>query len=679
MARRLTQTAFDYVVIALSPALIMTLVGSLVFFLLAVFYQGNFNVRVHWVMACFVFAEVLIGRISIEEGWERAMPFGIALAIVVSVAVNQFMQVQGTWVDNFSWVINNGLIALIWWCAHRLTWDCTVIDDAEDASGEGLLQIAGLESRLSEAIAETANGKQAVGPGGTTAFDRAVEGTTSRQVPKGFWQRYVEHQHRPHAPGVWVVYFSLAALPLFGIGQWFIPETNVVGRLAAFWLLAIYVASGLGLLLTTSFLGLRRYLRQRRIEMPVTMANLWLSIGTSLIVLLLAFAALLPRPSAEYAISQLPFSLGSPDQRASKMSPTSQEGAEGEQSGSARDTRTEDERETAGEQQQQPSDSGQRADADAKTGPGGTKPQADQTGSARDVSASKSASSTDSKGQSKGGSSKRQDPSQKSDSPTKSSQEQHDSQDQSDQKSDGAQNAEPPNDSQLQQTSSQDAASPRTAEQAGKPAESTSQSAEAAAQDAATSQPDSPSFEPSLPTPELGPVAQLLQWVFYGVVILGAAYGLWRFRAELIQAIRDILAAFGDLFAGLFGGRRAPRAAADERMQAIEFPPAPFASFADPFAARLAEQFSREELVRYSFEAFEAWSREHGSVRKPDITPHELVRDVAKRNPHIAADARTLAELYARAAYADGRVPPDAVDALRHLWQTMRAATPATC
>ena len=87
--RRLHQTLADYVVIAISPALIMALVGSLVFFLLRVFYQGQFQARLHWVMACFVFAAVLIGRISIEEGFERAMPFGVALAIAVGLAANQ--------------------------------------------------------------------------------------------------------------------------------------------------------------------------------------------------------------------------------------------------------------------------------------------------------------------------------------------------------------------------------------------------------------------------------------------------------------------------------------------------------------------------------------------------------------------------------------------------------------
>src|SRR6478672_8014767 len=106
MPRRLHQTMADYVVIAISPALIMALVGSLVFFLLRVFYQGEFQERLHWVMACFVFAAVLIGRISIEEGLERAMMFGAALAVVMGLAANRFMEFHGGWIENFSWLIN---------------------------------------------------------------------------------------------------------------------------------------------------------------------------------------------------------------------------------------------------------------------------------------------------------------------------------------------------------------------------------------------------------------------------------------------------------------------------------------------------------------------------------------------------------------------------------------------
>lgn len=67
---RLQKTLTDYLVIAISPALIMTLVGSLVYFLVAVFYHGGYQGRMEYIFSLFVFAAVLIARISIEEGRE---------------------------------------------------------------------------------------------------------------------------------------------------------------------------------------------------------------------------------------------------------------------------------------------------------------------------------------------------------------------------------------------------------------------------------------------------------------------------------------------------------------------------------------------------------------------------------------------------------------------------------
>ena len=55
-------TLADYMIIAISPALIMALVGSLVFFLIELFYQGQYQSRLQWVFACFVMAAVLIWK-----------------------------------------------------------------------------------------------------------------------------------------------------------------------------------------------------------------------------------------------------------------------------------------------------------------------------------------------------------------------------------------------------------------------------------------------------------------------------------------------------------------------------------------------------------------------------------------------------------------------------------------
>ena len=309
MAKRLHKTMLDYLVIAISPAMIIVLIDSLVLFLVEVFYRGAYQGKLEYVLTLFVIGAVLIGRIAIDEGRERALLFAGPLAIAILLAICRFVEFQGA-LAPFSFFINCGLIALIWWSANKLTWDCTLIDEQEEDSGEGLLETVGLDKPDHEAI------QREIAPASEPA--REIEGTTSRgDGPTSWWDRFIERRRRPHAPGVWVVYFSLAALPLFGLGQLFIPNNATEARQYAFQLLFVYTASGLGLLLSTSFLGLRRYLRQRRQEMPLRMVNLWLGVGVALIVGVMFAALLLPRPNSEYAISDLSIHVGSPEQHSS--------------------------------------------------------------------------------------------------------------------------------------------------------------------------------------------------------------------------------------------------------------------------------------------------------------------------------------------------------------------------
>ena len=52
---------------------------------------------------------------------------------------------EGAGVKEISFLVNIILVGVVWWCANRLTWDCTNVDEDVDMSGEGLLQAAGLE------------------------------------------------------------------------------------------------------------------------------------------------------------------------------------------------------------------------------------------------------------------------------------------------------------------------------------------------------------------------------------------------------------------------------------------------------------------------------------------------------------------------------------------------------
>ena len=122
----------------------------------------------------------------------------------------------------------------------------------------------------------------------------------------------------PHSPGRWVVYFSLAALPLFGVGQMLLPGDAVAARRTGFIFLALYLAAALMLLVTTSFLGLRRYLRQRYLKMPPAIAVAWLKFGVGVAFIVLIGAVFLPRPGANEAWAALRYQIDYQLRRASE-------------------------------------------------------------------------------------------------------------------------------------------------------------------------------------------------------------------------------------------------------------------------------------------------------------------------------------------------------------------------
>ena len=254
-------TATDYIVMALSPALIMALVGSLCYFLINVRSKGEMDGPLCWVMFWFVMSIVLISRVAIEEGKDHAAVLGFALAGVLWLRLAQ---------TSPDYLLGLLLMALIWFCAHKLVWDCTLIDEDADASGQGLLQGPALKLKM--------------------WLPKSQPNLTLK--PK---------RHPSESPGRSVIYFSLAALPLFGLGQVLLPAGATSARRFGFTMLVIYLAAALGLLVTTSFLGLRRYLRQRYLPMPASIAFGWVKFGGGVSLFILIGAMFLPRPGAGVA------------------------------------------------------------------------------------------------------------------------------------------------------------------------------------------------------------------------------------------------------------------------------------------------------------------------------------------------------------------------------------------
>jgi hypothetical protein len=629
--RRPPATLADYVLVGINPALIMVLIDSLVFYLLAIFYGGGYDARVMFIFAMFIMGAVAVCRISMEEGAGYAANFGFPLGLVTLFAINHFGQFSGL-LAPFNLLINAGIIGFIWYLAYQLTWDCTLFDERADTSDQGLLQAAGLEGQAAP------DENAAEDPLDPLLLSRNEE--PQEELPS--WMKWFERSKQPHAHGVWVIYFSLLALPAFGLGQWFLPRES---RLFAFQMLVVYAASALALLLSTSFLGLRRYLRKRRLEMPVEMTANWLGIGGIIIVVVLGVCMLIPRPGAEISVAQLPF----PKMGNDKLTPSpSNVGSDGQKK---------DPNARAGSAEQTKQPGGQNGQA---SGAGNQQGQSGQNSNQQGQQQSQNSNQNNSS------------PQQQNSSGQPNQQKSADNQ-----QSPGGQKSNDPMNKSSGEPGQTNTPNSRNTPPASNPSNPSSKSATTIQNQQAQSSPQqgNPSSSPpaSAPRPSILPpvlgFGSLLNFLMYAAFAAILGFLAWKYRRELAAGWLQLLKELRELWARLFGGGETKESV--EAALAAPAPPRPFAAFSDPFLSGRASGISRLELLRYTFEALQAWGRERGCPRETSETPHEYAQRLASRTPEVAREAAALSDFYGQAAYAGAQVPASIADPLRSLWHKM--------
>lgn len=625
---RPNQTAVDYVTIVLSPMLVMGLVGSLAFFLLEVFYKtdGPWRERLQWILFYFVFGMVLVARISMNgEIASRAPLYGAILGFVTYLGMQAFIEYPPG-VKELSFLVNGILIVVVWWCTNRLVWDCTNVDEETDMSGEGLLQASGLEDKP--------EGKALLGDEEPELLEEdkgGAQGWFER------YRRYKEKKNKKRTLGVWVVYFSMAALPIFGLGQSLIPLTAPERRQFSFWLMTVYIGCGLGLLLTTCFLGLRRYLRQKRLQMPAAMTGAWLAMGGTLLLALLLVGALLPRPAAEYSpLSDLIDPAGSAKRKASRFAAKGDSPGEGEGKPGQ-----------AGKDGKQGNASGK----DGKDGGG-----RDKDGKGQGKGDGKNGDGKDGKGQSGGDKGEKGEKGSGGDK----------------QKGDGGEKQGEKGKSGDQRQADQ--------RQGGR------QDASKAAQAMKEMEKQSGSSSSSSPTNAvqqvLARVGPVLKWIVFAVMVFVVIVALLRgglgFLANFTDWAKNLLKSWQDFWANLFGQKKAEQAEDEEDEPETEAArSAPFSSFGNPFDSGEAARMSARKLIRYTFRAVEAWARDRDLGREDGETAMEFLQRVGDEVPALEAEARRLAELHARAEYGPGGLPASTPDQLRVFWQKLERVAAA--
>lgn len=607
----------DYVAVVIGPVLIMTMVGSLIFFLIDVLYDGKYPERLLHTMFFFTIGAVLVARIGIQFGTTRAMLYVLGLGFATFLAMQAYVEYPTRLMKSIGPVISLGLMAIIWWAANKLTWDCTHLDGEREAGGQGLMAATGLTGS-SDHRTELEDGDEP-----KKKKKKDAEGFV------GWVQQFNEYREarkkKPHTPGTWVIYFGLAAVPIFILGQSLIAADDGKRR---FWTLvemALFVGSGLGLLVTTSLLGLKKYLQDRGARIPGAMTASWLGLGAVLIVTFLVLGALLPRPHSETPLVSLP-KAGKSERKANQVSPY--KGNEAGKGEGAKGNKTE-----AGD-----------GKGNAKGGKEGGK---GDKGDAKSGSGSK-----DGKAASGGGD-------KKGDQAGKGNQK-------GDQSNDNKQgnDKQQGDDRKAERRDDDNKSESKQGDEAYKP---DGEKSDGGNLDSQSSSKLAETFEK---------IGSGLKWIIWIVVAILVVVGIVLFILKGLAPFTAWARGLLDWFRNLFGRKKKERIATDEEEEEkARFRLPPFDSFSNPFADGSARSRPLPELVGYTFAALESWAADQELARKPGETSREFADRLLNEFPQLETCGR-LSSLVNRVAYSKRPLPEDAAETLRLAWKEMDALAP---
>ncbi len=636
MEKRRQQTLADYAAIALCPSLIVLLISSLVYFLVLCIYRGGYSGRIGYIWFMFILGTVGIARLSIEKSRSYAFGYAAVLGGATFFVLSRFMQVQGP-AAALTPILNGGMIALVWFLADRITFDCTLIDEYEDASDRGLID--GLTD--AGATAEQALGQDAA--------QRAK-------------------RRRGHQPGRTVLWLTAAALPIFGLGQFMLPQDSQWQQ-AAISALAIYLFAALALLVATSFLGVRRYLRQRGVDMPANVSAAWLAGGVGMTITMLLVCFLLPQPGKLLASIELPETISTPAwlkpsqygwggeaanpdsaNEGAALTPTPEKNASGETPPPA----------ASGQSGEKSSGEGGGQKPGSQAGPGdqGEKSSDEQT------SGEQGTGGKDAGGKGAGGkdeASKEQGKGSEP-SPDTSSSETEQAKLMPDEKKAGERPADerPADEQNKQEPSGQEDPKKESVTAPEKSAAEKPQASEPDTIEQSDAQQEPPADTSSWLDGFLPKLGSMFRAVIYLVLIGILAAFAWIQRHEIAKAWQAFLA--------WLEGKKIETDVDNNLASAMRSPPTlrPFASFRNPLGTRIDPR----EAIIVTYQAAEAWWREKGQARHPQETPFEYSRRLQTGGKADHDAMLRLTDAYNRVVYGDQSVHTNDLHAAATVWKS---------
>lgn len=650
---RLHHTAADYAAIAIAPVLIFVMLFSLASFLCIVLYSGGYSGALVWTMLMYSMGATAVARITIEHDRQYSSLYAIALGIATVYVLVAYVGDP---------IFSIGIVWVVGYLADKIVHDCTIVDDSIDSSGQGLVDSGLSFLKLRRQQQQTAVSQSDASP------------DANEEDAAGKPKRAAKNPAAGHQPGRTVLWLALGALPLFGLGQFFLGGDAKSWNLART-LLTLYLFSALSLLVVTSFLNLRRYLRQRKTEMPLDATVAWLAGGIVIIGLILMIAYIAPLPGKAVASMKAPDFLTNRSPLSASEYGWGDEGAEISDEDDAQSSETGPDGSPSGETQAGAKAGGQkgnREDGPAGRDPGGKKqgkgkdPGSDQPAGGEKNESAENESSENQSAQPPNDSSSESSP------PTESKSEASDSpedgspsgeQGETKSKSDSADESQSPEETSSEEKSSKEESS----EQSNQNSEKSPPSSDDPNQNDPNrnaNQQKEPLSARTKPPPDRSPslsgvfsvMAGMLKWL----ILLGLLAFIVFF---IVRNLDAILAWWESLFAD-DDQETAEQEPSSQKKLAPKTPPRPFSSFRNP----VGDPDPRKVVV-VTFQALEAWCREQGVERSPDETPSEFVRRVAVQFPTLGQSAIQVVDAYNRIVYGRAAAAKDDVEAANSVWQ----------
>ena len=312
----------DQLVGTIGLVLIVFLMVSLTFFILARFSLSSQWTSSHWLLFWEVFATVLISRMFLIDDLKKVAgrySFVFGMVIWVPFALLGEVEILG---------IVTALMIFVGWFTYKITLDVTDLGEREEDE-DGLLASVGLKKELNP------GNKKVSESWGDTREESTEFNYEAEEVLAELAKEKPKKVKGGKGRGVWVLYFLFGSIPVFGLGG--STQNSTDPNLGKYFLvcLCIYLASCISLLMSTSFLTIRSDLRRRNLSMPLFTAGAWLFSGLFLLISCFVFASMLPRPQGFLDPIALVLSKGQDkdqdkDQDASNYAKSSEKSGKGE-------------------------------------------------------------------------------------------------------------------------------------------------------------------------------------------------------------------------------------------------------------------------------------------------------------------------------------------------------------